>query len=117
MYSHAVRLNYSSRHAMVLKMVSEALAVASMCWCDIETAEDTSWSRIGVGLALSSGLGVGVGGVGPLNTAMSAQFQNSSPNVPPVWQHDFSQVAQSAMHHRHQASGFHPKLAKVATLR
>jgi len=56
-----------------------------------------------------------------LVTAMSAQFQNSSPKDPssplPDLQQEFPQVAQLATQKGHQSAGFQPSATKAALLR
>jgi len=64
-------------------------------------------------------VGAGVGeGPGPEPvTAMSAQFQNSSPKPPPVLQQALLHVAQLEVQKGHQSSAFQPRASKAAELR
>merc|ERR1711988_826897 len=74
----------------------------------------------GVVVAVVTEEGAAVVGAGPdpeAVTAMSAQFQNSSPNEPPVLQQELSHVAQLATQKGHQSSGFHPSAWNAAALR
>jgi len=63
------------------------------------------------------GAGVGEGPDPEPVTAMSAQFQNSSPKPPPVLQQALLHVAQLEVQNGHQSSAFQPRASKAAELR